>query len=291
MTKTIPRLALLSVGLVYILLLIGATVRSMGAGMACPDWPTCNGEWFPPFDPLVFAEWFHRFLVIGVSVLILIQATLVTLSRELRARIGGLMLVAILLLIVQAALGAITVFQNNSPISVTVHLLVAALFFAALIWARCTLLQPLRVVQDGKTFPIFRSHVLVSLLLVFIQIGIGGMVSSSHAGLICPDFPTCNGAWFPGMTGLVGLQMTHRFMAYAVVLLVVGMFFMARRAGLTPRNTRLTRGCLVVVILQLLIGIGLIHAKLSMPMSVAHLGLAMLLFGFLTGLTYGTRRA
>lgn len=275
---------------VYILLLVGATVRVMGAGMACPDWPTCNGEWIPPFDPLVFAEWFHRLLVLVVSVLIVLQATIVASSKDLRARVGGLTLVAVFLLILQAALGAITVFENNSPISVTVHLVIAALFFATLIWTRCTLTQPLQVVQDGKTFPLFRSHVLMSLSLVFIQIGIGGMVSSSHAGLVCPDFPMCNGDWFPSMTGLVGLQMTHRYMAYAVALLVVGTFFMARRAGLTPRNKRLTRGCLIVVITQLLIGIGLIHAKLALPMSVAHLGLAMLLFGLLTGLAYGTRR-
>ena len=290
MTSLISKLSSVLVVLVYALLLVGATVRVMGAGMACPDWPTCNGEWIPPFDPLVFAEWFHRLLVLFVSVLILAQAAIVAFSKDLRARIGALTLAAVLLLILQAALGAITVFQNNSPVSVTVHLLVAAVFFAVLIWTRCTLSQPLQVVQDGKTFPVFRSHVWMSLIFVFIQIGLGGMVSSSHAGLVCPDFPACNGDWFPSMTGLVGLQMAHRFMAYAVVLLVVGTFFMARRAGLTPRNKRLTRGCLAVVIIQLLIGIGLIHAKLPLPMSVAHLGLAMLLFGLLTGLAYGIKK-
>lgn len=290
MTSLISKLSSALIALVYILLLVGATVRVMGAGMACPDWPTCNGEWIPPFDPLVFAEWFHRLLVLFVSVLILAQAAIVAFSKDLRARVGGLTLAAVLLLILQAALGAITVFENNSPVSVTVHLLVAAVFFAILIWTRCTLAQPLQVIQDGKTFPVFRSHVWMSLIFVFIQIGLGGLVSSSHAGLVCPDFPMCNGEWFPSMTGLVGLQMAHRFMAYAVVLLVVGTFFMARRAGLTPRNKRLTRGCLIVVIIQLLIGIGLIHAKLPLPMSVAHLGLAMLLFGLLTGLAYGTRR-
>lgn len=290
MTKTMPRLATTLVVLVYVLLLVGATVRVMGAGMACPDWPTCNGEWIPPFDLLVFAEWFHRLLVLVVSVLILIQVVIVVFSKELRSRIGALTLTTVLLLILQAALGAITVFQNNSPVSVTVHLLVAALFFATLIWTRCKLAQPLQVVQNGKTFPVFCSHVWMSLIFVFVQIGIGGMVSSSHAGLVCPDFPACNGDWFPSMTGLVGLQMAHRFLAYAVVLLVIGTFFMSRSKGLAPRNKRLTRGCLIVVIIQLLFGIGLIHAKLPLPMSVAHLGLAMLLFGLLTGLAYGIKK-
>ncbi|PIR21542.1 MAG: hypothetical protein COV45_01995 [Deltaproteobacteria bacterium CG11_big_fil_rev_8_21_14_0_20_47_16] len=290
MSKRLAVLSTTTVVLVYILLLVGAAVRSMGAGMACPDWPTCNGEWIPPFDPLVFAEWFHRLLVLIVSMLVFIQAALIGATKELRGRLGILAIASVLLLLIQAILGAVTVFENNSPVTVTLHLLVAAIFFAVIIRIRSKQSSTLHVVQDGKTFPTFRRHVYMSLVLVFIQLGLGGMVSSSHAGLVCPDFPMCNGQWLPAMTGLVGLQMMHRFMAYAVVLIIIGTFAVSRKAGLTTGNKRLVKGCLTVVILQFLIGVGLIHAKIPIPMSVAHLGLAMLLWGMLTALVYGIRR-
>lgn len=285
------KLASTLVVLVYLLLLIGATVRTMGAGMACPDWPTCNGEWIPAFDPLVFAEWFHRLFVILVTVVTFVLSLRIWSSAALRRSLGGLALVAVLLLFAQAGLGAITVFQNNSPHTVTAHLLLGAIFFSVVIWLRrSTKNNSAAGPVNARKIRSYRLHIYASLTLIFIQLGLGAMVSSSHAGLVCPDFPTCNGLWLPPMVGPVALQMMHRYMAYAVILIIVGTFFVGRKVVTTTSDRRMLKLMLATVILQLLLGVGLIHAKIPHAMSVAHLGLAMLLWGMLTGLAYGIQR-
>jgi heme a synthase len=67
--------------------------------------------------------------------------------------------------------------------------------------------------------------------LIYAQAVLGGMVSSHHASLACPDWPTCNGEWFPAMRGLVGIQMAHRYGAYLLTALLAVVTFRARSAS------------------------------------------------------------
>lgn len=269
MTKTIPRLALLSAVLTYVTLLIDSALRHVGPG---------NSQ----------LESLHLIAVTLVAIATLALVASIWSSQQFRTTVGQLAGIAVILLGIQLGLTTIT-------IPVAVHLLLGTTFFGLMIWIRrktisiSTAIAPLTM-STSKT-RVFSNHVRVSLVLVFIQIALGGLISSNGAGLVCSDFPTCDGLWFPPLIGLVGLQMVHRYVAYAILLIVIGTVAIARRAVLDPVDRRLVRLCLIAVITQVLLGVGLIHAKLPVPMSVAHLGITLFLFGLLTALAFGTRRA
>lgn len=289
MTRTLPRTAFVLSLSIFILLIMGGIVRNMGAGLACPDWPKCNGEWIPLFDPLVFAEWFHRLLAAIVSLLTLAVAILTWTNPAWRRPLGKLASIAIALIIVQVLMGGLTVLGLNASSIVTAHLVIGAIFFALAvrIWQKSSMmsqqLSPSTLPVERAARP-FRRHVIISLVVVLIQIALGGLVSTNHAGLVCPDFPKCNGLWWPEMVGLVRLQMLHRFGAYLVILVVGATVAFSWKLQLDKPTRRWLRTVTLLLILQVLIGIGAIHAKLPLAISVAHLGLGMALFASLTAL-------
>jgi heme A synthase len=109
------QLGLATVVLMYALIVLGSIVRTTGSGLACPDWPLCQGRLFPPLEMNALIEWFHRLVALLVSVLLAATVGWVTFHRELHARLGALAGAALLLLFVQILLGALTVWKLLDP--------------------------------------------------------------------------------------------------------------------------------------------------------------------------------
>ena len=102
----------------------------------------------------------------------------------------------LLLILVQGAFGAWTVTMKLQPVIVTIHLLLGLALLGMLGWlaARQTPL-PSHDPEAGR----YRAAALAALVLLVVQIALGGWVSTNYAVLACTDFPTCNGQWIPPM--------------------------------------------------------------------------------------------
>src|ERR1700757_783186 len=58
---------------VFLLIAVGGSVRLMNAGLACPDWPLCFGDYVPDYHPQVYFEFIHRVMagMVTIGVLVL----------------------------------------------------------------------------------------------------------------------------------------------------------------------------------------------------------------------------
>ena len=110
----------------------GAYVRHTGAELACTSWPTCNGQLVPEFGGLAGIHTLHRLAALGISLLVV---ALVMWSYRFRMERGDLhrnALLALVLVIAQAAAGAIVVYSGLQLLATLTHAGLMALFFVTL---------------------------------------------------------------------------------------------------------------------------------------------------------------
>jgi cytochrome c oxidase assembly protein subunit 15 len=248
----------------------------------------------------------HRYFAMAIGVLIIAQV-LIAWSARMRRRplhVSPWWPTALLMLIVvQGIFGAWTVTMKLQPVIVTTHLLLGLTLLGALGWlaARQT---PLPVFEPAAGR--WRAAAWAGLVLLIVQIALGGWVSTNYAVLACTDFPTCNGQWLPpmdfehgfhlwralGMNGdgdmitqdaLVAIHWTHRTFA----LVVVGyLLWLALKLRCFESLRRPANGVLLVIVIQFFTGLSNIVLQWPLPIAVAHNGGAAVLLLLLVMLNF-----
>ncbi len=201
------------------------------------------------------------------------------------------------LIVLQALLGMWTVTLLLKPLVVVAHLLGGMTTLALLWWLALPPGDPAGGERIGRQL---RIAAVVALVLLGGQIALGGWTSSNYAALACPDFPTCQGQWWPAADfaeafvpwrGLgvdysggvlehparVAIHLSHRLGA----ALLVAVLATTAVALLRAARTRALRAAAAVVLLllglQITIGIGLVELGLPLALATAHNGVAALL--------------
>lgn len=129
--NTLTSFAFASASAVYALMVIGGYVSASGAGLACPDWPLCNGQIIPSFSYPVLVEYTHRLFTVLVTILVFSTLLLAWRKRKHTPGVAKSATVAAVILVGQIIWGMVTVRTALNPVVVTAHLAFALAVFAA----------------------------------------------------------------------------------------------------------------------------------------------------------------
>src|SRR6476646_5899564 len=128
MNKGLNRFAILVAVATFCLIIAGALVTSHDAGLATPDWPLSNGQFFPKMVGNLFWEHGHRMVATTVGLLTIVL-TIYILRKETRKWVRRLGVFALLAVIAQGLLGGLTVKLMLPLIVSAAHATLAQLFF------------------------------------------------------------------------------------------------------------------------------------------------------------------
>ena len=304
---------------------VGAAAHIEAAQAALPSGPVTH--------PKAWIEMIHRYLATAVGVLILTlavatfaarRATLSAQSllggqRITRAteRVGQLPLIwpvfTLLWVCLQGAFGALTVTMKLFPAIVTLHLL-GGMVLLALLRAQSVFYVHAFEKMRGTFRPCLlgvgaRRWLLFGFALLWLQIALGGWVSTNYAVLACTEFPGCQGSLWPEMRfaegftlwrelgagagggnisfqALTAIHFVHRLASYgvfAVLLVLAGLLY----AKPVFRRDALWLGGLLV--LQVASGLGNVLLGWPLVAALLHTGGAAGLVLVLTGVVSASR--
>ncbi|TFZ04156.1 COX15/CtaA family protein [Ramlibacter humi] len=266
-TTPARRLALLTgltLFLTFDLIVFGAFTRLTDSGLGCPDWPGCYANASPagahaeisaaqaqmPTGPVThtkaWIEMVHRYLATGVGALILLLAvgTWVLRKRAALPVHPWWPTATLAWVCLQGAFGALTVTMKLFPAIVTMHLLGGIVLLALLVRQEFAYRHGEGSSRITALPAPARALLLATLAAVWLQVALGGWVSTNYAVLACTQFPTCQGSLWPPMdfaqgfelwrplgltssgehvsfAALTAIHYAHRLMAYVALALLV----------------------------------------------------------------------
>ena len=339
-------LTLVTLFLTFDLVLFGAFTRLTDSGLGCPDWPGCYGNASPlgahaditqaqaamPTGPVThpkaWIEMIHRYLATGVGVLILTLTAVTWAARwQSRTRREPLMktgeaspsdvlqpwwpTLTLAWVCLQGAFGALTVTMKLFPAIVTLHLLGGMVLLALL---RAQSARFAVAAGDVRVVTVPRSTwwlLLVGFVLLWLQLALGGWVSTNYAVLACNTFPACQGSWWPAMDfqlgftlwrelgaghgdtnftfeALTAIHYAHRLSAY---LVFAALLLLARQLYRAPGMRMHAHWIVVLVLWQLVTGVSNVVFGWPLLAAVSHTGGAAALVVVMTGALFSCRRA
>lgn len=288
-----------------LVIILGAYTRLTDAGLGCPDWPGCYGFLKVPHKaekmelaaarfperPLehhkAWNEMIHRYLAGALGLLI---GALFIISWRQKKGLTALPFALLAIVVFQATLGAWTVTMGLLPIVVLAHLLFGFILFSllALYW-----LQQRPAWRNTEVrLQALKPLALLALLVVVLQIGLGGWTAANYAALACIDLPLCEAGWSSRLAfaeafdlhlghddyeyGVMSqdaratIHVLHRIGAIITLSVVAWFSWRLYRLAETTLMQRFAQAIALVLLLQFVLGLLNIVLHLPLANAVAH---------------------
>lgn len=312
--RVFNKLVLFATLITVCVVVLGAYVRLSDAGLGCPDWPGCYGTLTVPQSESAIAhaqstypespvehgkawkEMIHRYLAGALGLLVLAIFVQGWRKRSQIKVAKWLPAVLLALITFQAALGMWTVTLLLRPIIVSAHLIGGMSTLAILTWITHRHLSAIAsTIQLSQTT---RFWIRGAIIILFMQIFLGGWTSTNYAALACTDFPTCHGMWIPEMdfsnafnwfrelgvgndgkplplAAYTAIQWTHRIGALITFIYLGWLGLSLLRQSQLKKIAHIMLGLLVI---QIVLGIANLVLHLPLALAVGHnMGAALLL--------------
>ncbi len=291
--------ALTTVAATLFLIFVGGLVRAAGAGLGCPDWPQCFGMWIPPtsveqlppqFDPAQFnvtkmwIEYVNRLVGVVIGLLIIATAVLSLRFRRTKPQITWASVVSLVLVIFQGWLGGQVVRSALDEWLITLHMLLAMVIVNMLIYATFKAFSEhlSYTLKDGV-----RKHLLVVtgilLLAALIQMGIGTQVREAIDAVVKANPGLDRSEWLDKVGFIDHL---HRSTSWSLLILGVYLGWFVNKSAVARPLVKTTYGLLLIIVFQILLGVGLAYMGMPAAFQVLHLTFAAFLVSGLILMIY-----
>lgn len=300
------RLVYVAFGLMAMVLMLSAYLRLSGAGLGCAGWPACYGQGYA--DPAISrqaatpARLAHRLIATALGLAVLAIAVMAGRRRQSAAGQWRTALLALGLTLFLSVLGIVTP-GTRLPAVVLGNLLGGTALLGVLWWLSLESRSHGASIAGAR----FRSAIWFGLILLFAQIGLGGLVSANFSASACTRFPACGTGWFEvwswgafnpwrelvvqsnGAVAIpldaAAIHVTHRATAVAVGFYLLWLGITVAGSG-APRYGKALAG---LVFLQALSGIAAVKFAHPLVLVLAHNALAAVLLLTLLSLAYRPR--
>jgi cytochrome c oxidase assembly protein subunit 15 len=333
---------LVCAAMIFVMVLLGGITRLSGSGLSIMEWkplmgalpPMSTAEWervfalyreisqyknvnhgmsLSEFQGIFWWEYSHRLWGRLIGIVFFLPFLWFLVKGHLRKapgrpslapKLGAIFLLGAL----QGGIGWYMVasgFEDRDSVSqyrLVLHLGMALVIYALILWCAFDLLRPRPLAGNASAARPLRRHAVLLLVLVAIELALGGLVAGLHGGLIYNDFPFMNGDWIaPDVFSMspwwvnptenpVTAQFLHRIGAGLVTVTLLWLVVRIWRGDL-PEAAKARSGILLAaLVLQVGLGIGTLMLGVPLPLAVAHQGGAVILLTAALYTLHGLKR-
>ncbi len=281
---------------------IGQTAweRSFAAYQQTPEYRLVNaGMTLAEYQRIFYIEWAHR-LIARIAGLLVVAPLVWFLWRKRLTLRASLPYWGIAILFgIQGAIGWVMVSSGlkDRPVvshfRLTIHLLTALALLALVLWMALDRMRSVSTPRRGHDDAPGAPRVLSWILLgaVVVQISFGGLVAGLKAGHVSNTWPLMFGrlvpegllatadTWWAALTEPLASHWIHRWFAFVVAALAIGVAVTVRRSNDVTGLARSAAGWLLVVVAaQIALGIGVVVFGVPRWLALAHQGIGVLVF-------------